>query len=70
MTPLLIAQLIGQVGLPLAQQLVGLYHAGNAPITAEQWTELAKLGRYSSADSLAKAGIRIDENGKAQPLAQ
>lgn len=68
MTPLLIAQLISQVGLPLAQQLVALYHAGNEPVTAEQWIALVELGKYSSAESLAKAGIRIDENGKVQTL--
>ena len=37
MTPLLIAELVTKVGLPLAQQLIDLYHAGNAPVTPEQW---------------------------------
>lgn len=57
MTPVLIAQLIGQVGLPLANQLIALYHAGNAPVTAEQWAEIAKLGEYRSGDALKAAGI-------------
>lgn len=64
MTPLLITQLIAQVGLPLAQQLIALYHAGNEPVTPEKWAELAKLGLYTSADSLAKAGIKIGPDGK------
>jgi hypothetical protein len=59
MTPLLIAQLIGQVGLPLAQQLIALYHSGNAPVTADQWAALTKLASYTSDDALAKAGVRI-----------
>jgi hypothetical protein len=59
MTPLLIAQLIGQVGMPLAQQLVALYHSGNAPVGPEQWAALVKLGQYTSDDSLAKAGVKI-----------
>lgn len=67
MTPLLIAQLISQVGLPLAQQLVALYHAGNEPVTTDQWATLVKLGEYSSADSLAKMGLKIVD-GKAVPL--
>jgi hypothetical protein len=61
MTPLLIAQLIAQVGLPLAQQLIALYHAGNEPITADKWQSLAALSNYSSADSLQNAGIRITD---------
>ncbi len=65
MTPLLIAELVAKVGLPLAQQLIALYHSGNAPVGPEQWAELVKLGSYSSADSLAKAGVVI-ENGVAK----
>lgn len=57
MTPLLIAQLISQVGLPLANQLVALYHKGNTPVTPEDWAALAKLGEYRSADALAAAGV-------------
>ncbi len=66
MTPLLIAQLISQVGLPLAQQLVALYHSGNAPVGAAEWAALVKLGNYTSADSLAKAGLHIVD-GKPVP---
>lgn len=57
MTPLLIAQLISQVGLPLANQLVALYHRGNAPVTPQDWADLAKLGEYRSADALFAAGL-------------
>ena len=66
MTPLLIAQLISQVGLPLAQQLVALYHSGNAPVGAAEWAALVKLGNYTSSDALAKAGLHIVD-GKAVP---
>lgn len=66
MSPLLIAQLIGQVGMPLAQQLIALYHSGNAPVGPEQWAELVKLGQYTSDDALAKAGIKIVD-GKVVP---
>ena len=57
MTPLLIAQLISQVGLPLANQLIALYHRGNEPVTPEDWAALAKLGEYRSTDALASAGL-------------
>lgn len=67
MSPLLISQLIANVGLPLAQQLVALYHSGNAPVGAEQWAELVKLGQYTSADSLAKAGVKIVDD-KVVPI--
>jgi hypothetical protein len=58
MTPLLIAELIAKVGLPLAQQLIALYHSGNAPITSDQWAALAALGQYRSSDALAAAGVK------------
>lgn len=67
MSPLLISQLIANVGLPLAQQLVALYHSGNAPVGPEQWASLVKLGQYTSNDSLAKAGIKIDAKGNVVP---
>ena len=58
MTPLLIAELITKVGLPLAQELVALYHRGNEPVTSAQWAALAALGQYRSADALAAAGVK------------
>lgn len=57
MPPLLIAQLISQVGLPLAQELIARVYAGNQPVTAAEWAALAKLGEYRSADALAAAGV-------------
>lgn len=63
MTPLLIANLITNVGLPLAQQLIALYHAGNQPVSPETWAQLEKLAGWSSNDSLAAFGMRI-EDGK------
>lgn len=58
MTPLLIAQLISQVGLPLAQQLIALYHRGNAPVAPEEWAALTKLAQYRSTDALTAAGVK------------
>ena len=52
MSPLLIIQLISQVGLPLAEKLIELYHSGNEPVTKEKWVELAALGRYTAEDAL------------------
>lgn len=60
MTPALIAQLLVQFGLPLTQQLVTLYHSGNAPVTPEQWAALVLIGQYRSTDSLAAQGLKID----------
>jgi len=57
MPPLLIAQLIAQVGLPLAQQLIARVHAGNQPVTAEEWASIAALAEYRSADALRAAGL-------------
>lgn len=59
MTPLLIIDLITKVGLPLASQLIGLYHAGNKEVTASDWAGLVKLGSYVSDDALAAAGIKV-----------
>lgn len=66
MTPLIIAQLVAQYGLPLAQQLFDLYRNGNKPVTEEQFEALLKLSQYRSADSLAAAGIKIVD-GKVVP---
>jgi hypothetical protein len=68
MTPLLIAQLVSSVGLPLANELIALFHAGNAPVTAAQWDDLKTLGAYRSTDALAKAGLKITADGKLTPL--
>jgi hypothetical protein len=59
MTPLTIATLIAQYGLPLAQQLFAMYQNGNKPVTAEDFAELVKLAQYRSSDSLAAAGLAI-----------
>lgn len=66
MTPLIIAQLVAQYGLPLAQQLFDLYRNGNKPVTEEQFEALLKLSQYRSSDSLAAAGIKIVD-GKVVP---
>lgn len=63
MTASVIIKLITEVGWPLAQELLAIYHAGNKAPTAGEWAALAKLAEYSSADSLASAGVRI-EDGK------
>lgn len=67
MPPLLIAQLISQVGLPLAQELIARVHAGNKPVTAEEWASIAKLGEYRSTDALAAAGISPPPATNASP---
>lgn len=67
MPPLLIAQLLLQYGLPLTQQLFTLHAQGNKPLTQADFDALVKLANYSSADSLAAAGLKI-EDGKVVPL--
>lgn len=67
MTPLLIAQLIAQYGLPLAQQLFALHASGKQVVTQEDFDQLVKLASYSSTESLAAAGLKI-EDGKVVPL--
>ncbi len=67
MTPLLIAQLVAQYGLPLAQQLFTMYQAGNKPVSPDDFEALIKLGQYRSADSLTAAGLKIVD-GKVVPL--
>lgn len=67
MTPILYAQLITQFGLPLVQQIWTMTQSGNKPLTQEDFDALNKLAAYRSADSLAAAGIKI-ENGKVVPL--
>jgi hypothetical protein len=59
MTPLLIAQIVAQYGLPLAQQLFTMYQKGNAPVSEADFALLTTLSQYRSSDSLAAAGIAI-----------
>jgi len=66
MNPFVIIELISKVGLPLANELITRYHAGNNPVSKEEWEALVKLASYRSADSLALAGVKI-ENGKVVP---
>ena len=70
-TPALIAGLLEQFGLPMVQYFVGLYKAGNNPLTADQLTallaDITTLSRYRSTDSLAAAGIQIVD-GKVVPI--
>lgn len=67
MTPTLLAELIVQVGLPVAQQLFQLSQSGNKPLTPADFDELTKLSQYRSADALAAAGIKIVD-GKVVPI--
>jgi hypothetical protein len=62
----ILAPLIAQYGLPLAQQIFALWQA-KADVTPEQFGELVKLASYRSSDALAAAGIRIDDTGKVVP---
>lgn len=68
MSPTLIAQLLVQFGLPLTQQLFSLHASGKTEVTQEDFDALIKLSNYSSADSLAAAGLKL-ENGRVVPLA-
>lgn len=70
MTPALIASILTQFGLPMVQYFVGLYRAGNNPLTADQLNALVadvvQLSQYRSTDSLHAAGIDI-VNGAIVP---
>lgn len=66
MDPILFGQLIVQVGLPLAKQLVEWKNAGKV-VTPDDFALLDKLAAYRSADSLASFGIKI-EDGKVVPV--
>lgn len=59
MTPLLIAQLLLQYGLPLTQQIMTWVQSGKTTVTPEDFQVLVTLSQYRSADSLAAAGIKI-----------
>lgn len=59
MPPLLIAQIIAQYGIPLAQQLYTWHKEGKVEVTDADWATLSALGSYRSADALAAAGIKI-----------
>lgn len=65
--PAIIAQLVAQLGLPLVQEIVTLFHPKSTPITDAQWNEVAALGSYTSTDSLAALGYKI-EDGKLVQL--
>lgn len=71
MTPLIIAQLLGQFGIPLTQYVISLFQQGNTVLTADQLAAIVadvnKLAQYRSSDSLAAAGIQI-VNGKVVPV--
>lgn len=60
MSASVIIKLIAEVGWPLAQELLRIYHAGDKAPDAATWAELEKLAAYSSADSLAAAGVKIE----------
>lgn len=67
MTPLVIAQLALQYGLPFVQQLIQWHASGKADVTPEDFAGLMKLAQYRSADALAEAGIEI-KDGKVVPV--
>jgi len=62
MNPVLIAQLLAQFGLPLTQQIYVWVKEGKTVVTPEDWATLVTLSQYRSADSLAAAGIKIEDN--------
>lgn len=59
MTPLIIAQLLVQFGLPLTQQVYTWVHENKTTVTPEDFAALVTLSQYRSADALAAAGIKI-----------
>jgi hypothetical protein len=61
-----IIQLLAQFGLPLTQQIYVWVKEGKNEVTPEDFAALVKLSQYRSADSLAAAGIKI-ENGVVVP---
>jgi hypothetical protein len=67
MTPLLVAQLLIQFGLPLTQQIMTWVQSGKTAVTPEDFQALVTLSQYRSADALAAAGIKIVD-GKVVPV--
>ncbi len=67
MSPLIIAQIIAQYGVPLAAQLYAMYHAGVESVPPDKFVYLMTLANYSPDDALAAAGIKIVD-GKVVPL--
>lgn len=61
-----LAPIIAQYGLPLAQQIFALWQS-KADVTQEDFDALLKLAAYRSTDALAAAGIKIVD-GKVVPL--
>lgn len=55
MNPLLVAELIVKVGLPLTEKLIELYHAGKT-VDPAVFEELKALAAYRSSDALLAAG--------------
>jgi len=62
MSAVVIAQLLAQFGLPLTQQIYQWVKEGKTEVTDSDWSLLTTLAQYRSSDSLAAAGIKI-ENG-------
>jgi len=58
--------LIGQVGLPLAQQLIAMWESGKTTVSAADLQVLIDYGKNTSQASLAAAGIKIVD-GKVVP---
>ncbi len=67
MSPVLIASLLVQYGLPLTQQLFALHASGQKEVTQADFDALIKLSNYTSADSLAAVGLKLVD-GKVVPL--
>lgn len=59
MSPLIIAQLLVQFGLPLTQQIYTWVQSGKTSVSPEDFAALVTLSQYRSADALAAAGIKI-----------
>jgi hypothetical protein len=54
-----IITLLAQYGLPVVQQIVAWYESGKTTVSSADLATLVTLSQYSSAASLAAAGIAI-----------
>lgn len=66
MTTLAVLNLIAQVGLPLAQQLLVIYESGKTTVTSADLETLMAYATNTSSLSLANAQIKIVD-GKVVP---
>jgi hypothetical protein len=72
MTPVAILLAVLQYGptiLPTVQQIATWIKSGKQDVTPDDIATLIALGKKTSADYLAQAGIQITADGKVTPLA-